>query len=50
MSIHLKQNDKDMAQIELLIRETPVEVDLVDRVISKYERNEQPQVVKHQKK
>lgn len=50
MSIHSKQKDKEMARIELLIRETPVEIDLVDRVISKYERNEQPQVVKHQKK
>lgn len=50
MSIHLKQKDKEMTQIEQLIRETPVEVDLVDRVISKYERNEQPQIVKYQKK
>jgi len=50
MSIHLKQKDEEMTQIEQLIRETPVEVDLVDRVISKYERNEQPQIVKHQKK
>ncbi|MGR6904284.1 DUF4179 domain-containing protein [Lysinibacillus sp. BSL11] len=50
MSIHLKQKDKEMTQIEQLIRETPVEVDLVDRVISKYERNEQPQIVKYPKK
>ena len=49
MSMHSKQKDKGMGRIEQLIRETPVEVDLADRVISKYERNEQPKIEKPEK-
>ncbi|MEB2298470.1 DUF4179 domain-containing protein [Lysinibacillus xylanilyticus] len=44
MNTRSKQEDKELDQIERLIRETPVEVDLVNRTMSKYEgsRNTKP--------
>ncbi|AWE07700.1 DUF4179 domain-containing protein [Lysinibacillus sp. 2017] len=37
MDTRSKLEDKELAQIERLIRETPIEVDLVDRTMNKYE-------------
>ena len=44
MGTRSKLEDKELAQIERFIRETPVEVDLVNRTMSKYEssRNTKP--------
>ncbi|MGE7021898.1 DUF4179 domain-containing protein [Solibacillus cecembensis] len=37
MNTRLKQEDKEVDQLEKIIRETPVEVDLVNRTMRKYE-------------
>ncbi|WP_144787616.1 DUF4179 domain-containing protein [Lysinibacillus fusiformis] len=37
MDTRSKQEDKELAQIERFIRETPIEVDLVNRTMNKYE-------------
>ncbi|MGE7945731.1 DUF4179 domain-containing protein [Lysinibacillus sp. NPDC093688] len=44
MNTRSKQEDKELEQLERFIRETPVEVDLVNRTMSKYEssRNTKP--------
>ncbi|KGR76384.1 DUF4179 domain-containing protein [Ureibacillus sinduriensis] len=39
MNTRLKSEDKELERLEKLIRETPVEVDLVNRTMSKYEDN-----------
>ena len=39
MDTRSKLEDKELAQVEKLIRETPLEVDLVQRTMSKYESN-----------
>ena len=36
---HLKRKDKEIEQFERFIRETPVEIDLVESVMNKYENN-----------
>lgn len=39
MNTRLKPEDKELERLERLIRETPVEIDLVNRTMSKYEDN-----------
>lgn len=39
MNTRSKQEDKELDQLERIIRETPVEVDLVNRTMRKYERS-----------